>query len=70
MTTPAQVHILRSLVFPENKTQVGVVEEVLGLISEVYFSVKPVVDVVGSIFQAGNLLFMESGKPLPPQRFL
>lgn len=70
MTANAQVPKFNAQVFLENKTQVGRVEEVLGPISEVYFSVKPVDGVVASSFQPGDRVFLGPDKLMPLQRFL
>lgn len=70
MTPNAQVPKFNAQVFLENKTQVGRVEEVLGPISEVYFSVKPIDGVVAGSFQPGDRVFLGPDKLMPLQRFL
>lgn len=70
MTADARVPKFNAPVFLENKTQVGRVEEVLGPISEVYFSVKPVDGVVAGSFQPGDRVFLGPDKLMPLQRFL
>lgn len=69
MTAIAQVPKFNAPVYLENKTQIGKVEEVLGPISEVYFSVKPVEGVQASSFKHGDKVYMGADKLMPLQRF-
>lgn len=69
MTATAQVPKFNAPVFLENKSQIGKVEEVLGPISEVYFSVKPVEGVVASSFKPGDKAFLGPDKLMPIERF-
>ncbi|KAL2216220.1 Gar1/Naf1 RNA binding region-domain-containing protein [Thermoascus aurantiacus ATCC 26904] len=57
-------------IFLENKTPVGKVDEVLGPINQVYFTVKPQEGIVPSSFKAGDKFYISSDKLLPMERFL
>lgn len=49
---------------------IGKVDEVLGPITQVYFTVKPTEGVQAKSFRAGDKVFISSDKLLPLQRFL
>lgn len=70
MTSSAQVPKFNAPVYLGNKMEIGRIEEVLGPISEVYFSVKPVDGVVASSFQPGDRIYLGPDKLMPLQRFL
>ncbi|KAE9188834.1 hypothetical protein PF004_g22388 [Phytophthora fragariae] len=55
--------------FLENKTRIGKVDEILGSINEVMFTVKPDSGVSASSFQAGDKVFISPDKLLPLSRF-
>lgn len=57
-------------VFLENKTQIGKVDEILGPINEVFFTVKVQEGVVATSFKANDKVFIGSDKLLPIDRFL
>ena len=57
-------------VFLENKTQIGKVDEILGPINEVYFTVKCQEGVVASSFKSNDKVFIGTDKLLPIDRFL
>jgi H/ACA ribonucleoprotein complex subunit 1 len=57
-------------VFLENKTQIGKVDEILGPINEVFFTVKCQEGVVASSFKANDKVFVGTDKLLPIDRFL
>lgn len=69
MTAIAQVPKFNAPVYLENKTQIGKVEEILGPISEVYFSVKPTEGVVAASFKPGDKVYLGPDKLMPLQRF-
>ena len=54
----------------ENKTQIGKVDEILGPINEVYFTVKTEPGVVASSFKASDKVYISSDRILPIERFL
>jgi H/ACA ribonucleoprotein complex subunit 1 len=55
--------------FLENKTRIGKVDEILGSINEVMFTVKPDSGVSATSFQAGDKVFISPDKLLPLSRF-
>lgn len=57
-------------VYLENKSQIGKVDEILGPINEVYFTVKCQEGVVASSFKANDKVFIGTDKLLPLDRFL
>ncbi|KAK6069190.1 h aca ribonucleoprotein complex subunit 1 [Seiridium cupressi] len=57
-------------IFLENKTQVGRIEEVLGPINNVYFSIKPSEGIQATSFKPGDKFFIGSEKLLPLEKFL
>ena len=57
-------------VYLENKTQIGKVDEILGPINEVFFTVKCQEGVVASSFKANDKVFVGTDKLLPIDRFL
>ncbi|ERS98898.1 H/ACA ribonucleoprotein complex subunit 1 [Sporothrix schenckii ATCC 58251] len=59
-----------AFVFLENKTNVGKVDEVLGPINQVYFTIKPSEGIQAASFKAGDKFFLSSDKLLPFERFL
>ncbi|KAI2469161.1 Gar1-domain-containing protein [Annulohypoxylon bovei var. microspora] len=57
-------------IFLENKTAVGKVDEVLGPINQVYFTVKPSEGIQAASFKPGDRFFIGSEKLLPLDKFL
>ena len=56
-------------VYLENKRKIGKVDEILGKISEVFFTVKMDPGVLAKSFQPNDLLFVGTDKLLPLSRF-
>ena len=56
-------------IFLENKNKIGKVEEVLGPINQVYFTVKPDAGVSAKSFKANDKVYIGSDKLLPLSRF-
>lgn len=54
----------------ENKSQIGKVDEILGPINEVYFTIKTEPGVVASSFKADDVVYIASDRVLPIERFL
>ncbi|CAK7563376.1 MAG: H/ACA snoRNP pseudouridylase subunit [Sporothrix epigloea] len=59
-----------AFVFLENKTNVGKVDEVLGPINQVYFTIKPSEGIQAASFKAGDKFYLSSDKLLPFERFI
>ena len=57
-------------IFLENKTPVGKVDEVLGPVNQVYFTVKPTEGIQATSFKDGDKFYIGSEKLLPLERFL
>ncbi|GCE98157.1 H/ACA snoRNP pseudouridylase subunit [Zygosaccharomyces mellis] len=57
-------------IYLENKTQVGKVDEVLGPLNEVYFTIKCTEGVHATSFKDGDKFFIGPDKLLPIERFL
>ncbi|KAJ5268311.1 Translation elongation/initiation factor/Ribosomal beta-barrel [Penicillium chrysogenum] len=57
-------------IYLENKTQIGKVDEILGPINQVYFTVKPQDGIVATSFKAGDKVYIGGDKLLPLEKFL
>ncbi|TEA11931.1 H/ACA ribonucleoprotein complex subunit GAR1 [Colletotrichum sidae] len=57
-------------IFLENKTAVGKVDEVLGPINQVYFTIKPSEGIQAASFEEGDKFYIGSEKLLPLEKFL
>ncbi|KAJ5190417.1 uncharacterized protein N7498_009402 [Penicillium cinerascens] len=57
-------------IYLENKTPIGKVDEVLGPINQVYFTVKPQEGIVATSFKTGDKVFIGGDKLLPLEKFL
>jgi len=56
--------------FLENKTPIGKVDEILGPINQVYFTIKPSEGIQATSFRSGDKFYISSDKLLPLERFL
>ncbi|KAK9454433.1 Gar1/Naf1 RNA binding region-domain-containing protein [Dipodascopsis uninucleata] len=57
-------------IYLENKTAIGKVDEILGPINEVYFTIKPQEGIVAASFKPGDKFYIGPDKLLPLERFL
>jgi H/ACA ribonucleoprotein complex subunit 1 len=57
-------------IYLQNKSVIGKVDEILGPINEVYFSVKMGEGMVANSFKKGDKVYIGSDKLLPIERFL
>lgn len=57
-------------IYLQNKSVIGKVDEILGPINEVYFSVKMGEGMVASSFKKGDKVYIGGDKLLPIERFL
>ncbi|OAX33581.1 hypothetical protein K503DRAFT_655419, partial [Rhizopogon vinicolor AM-OR11-026] len=57
-------------IYLQNKSVIGKVDEILGPINEVYFSVKMGEGMVASSFKQGDKVYIGGDKLLPIERFL
>ncbi|KAI9367859.1 Gar1/Naf1 RNA binding region-domain-containing protein [Aspergillus egyptiacus] len=56
-------------IYLENKTPIGKVDEVLGPINQVYFTVKPQEGIVATSFKAGDKVYIGGDKLLPIEKY-
>lgn len=66
----AKIPQFNAFVFLENKTNVGKVDEVLGPINQVYFTIKPSEGIQATSFKADDRFYLSSDKVLPFERFI
>lgn len=57
-------------IFLENKSQIGKVDEILGPVNEVYFTVKMQEGMIAKSFKADDKVYIGTDKLLPLERFL
>ncbi|KAI9300706.1 Gar1/Naf1 RNA binding region-domain-containing protein [Cunninghamella echinulata] len=57
-------------IFLENKTQIGKVDEILGPLNDVYFTIKMQEGMVASSFKVDDKVYIGTDKLLPLERFL
>merc|ERR1711881_482637 len=57
-------------IYLQNKTQIGKVDEILGPLNQVYFTIKPQEGIVATSFKSGDKFYIGSDKLLPLEKFL
>jgi rRNA processing protein Gar1 len=57
-------------IYLENKSSIGKVDEILGPINEVYFTIKPSDGIVANSFKSGDKVYIGGDKLLPLDRFI
>ena len=57
-------------IYLENKTAIGKVDEILGPLNQVYFTIKPQEGIVATSFKTGDKFYIGGDKLLPLERFL
>ncbi|KAJ0416123.1 Gar1/Naf1 RNA binding region-domain-containing protein [Aspergillus carlsbadensis] len=57
-------------IYLENKTPIGKIDEVLGPINQVYFTIKPQEGIVATSFKPGDKVYIGGDKLLPIEKFL
>jgi len=67
---PDKVPYFNAPIYLQNKSVIGKVDEILGPINEVYFSIKMGEGMVASSFQKGDKVYIGGDKLLPIDRFL
>lgn len=70
LTKPTTIPYFNAPIYLENKTQIGKIDEILGPINEVYFTVKMENGMVASSFKKEDKVFIGGDKLLPIERFL
>ncbi|KAG7096645.1 hypothetical protein E1B28_004061 [Marasmius oreades] len=67
---PDKVPYFNAPIYLQNKAVIGKVDEILGPINEVYFSIKMGEGMVATSFQKGDKVYIGGDKLLPIERFL
>lgn len=67
--TNSMIPYFNAGIYLENKAKIGKVEEVLGPINKVYFTIKPDAGVNANSFKADDKVYIGSDKLLPLSRF-
>ncbi|KAI9643452.1 H/ACA snoRNP pseudouridylase subunit [Ciborinia camelliae] len=57
-------------IYLENKTSIGKVDEILGPINQVYFTIKPTEGIQATSFKTGDKFYIGGDKLLPLEKFL
>ncbi|KAH0542376.1 hypothetical protein FGG08_003221 [Glutinoglossum americanum] len=57
-------------IYLENKTAIGKVDEILGPINQVYFTIKPQEGIVATSFKSGDKFYIGGDKLLPLEKFV
>ncbi|KAJ2515123.1 H/ACA snoRNP pseudouridylase subunit [Coemansia sp. RSA 2049] len=68
--TNTKVPYFNAPIYLENKTQIGKVDEILGPINKVFFTVKMQEGVISDSFKVSDKVFIAPDKLLPLERFL
>ena len=67
---PDKVPYFNAPIYLQNKSVIGKVDEILGPVNEVYFSIKMGEGMVASSFRKGDKVYIGGDKLLPIERFL
>ncbi|WVQ73072.1 H/ACA ribonucleoprotein complex subunit 1 [Cryptococcus sp. DSM 104548] len=70
LVTPTKIPYFNAPIYLQNKTQIGKVDEILGPINEVYFTVKMDAGMLASSFKKDDKVYISGEKLLPIERFL
>ncbi|KAK4684186.1 H/ACA ribonucleoprotein complex subunit 1, partial [Tremellales sp. Uapishka_1] len=70
LVTPTKIPYFNAPIYLSNKTQIGKVDEILGPINEVYFTVKMGEGMLASSFKKEDKVYIGGDKLLPIDRFL
>mmetsp|Transcript_13210 Transcript_13210/g.23426 ORF Transcript_13210/g.23426 Transcript_13210/m.23426 type:complete len:202 (-) Transcript_13210:176-781(-) len=68
--TTEKIPYFNAPIYLENKTQIGKVEEILGPINNVFFTIKMSEGIVATSYKSGDKFFIDPMKLLPLDRFL
>ncbi|KDE07336.1 hypothetical protein MVLG_02378 [Microbotryum lychnidis-dioicae p1A1 Lamole] len=69
-TMPSKVPYFNAPIYLPTKAAIGKVDEILGPINEVYFTIKPSAGIQATSFTAGDKVCIGTDKLLPIERFL
>jgi H/ACA ribonucleoprotein complex subunit 1 len=70
LTEPTKIPYFNAPIYLQNKTQIGKVDEILGPINEVYFTVKMEQGMNATSFKKDDKVYIGGDKLLPIERFL
>lgn len=70
LTVPTKIPYFNAPIYLSNKTQIGKVDEILGPINEVYFTVKMEQGMMAASFKKEDKVYIGGDKLLPIERFL
>jgi len=70
LTAPTKIPYFNAPIYLSNKTQIGKVDEILGPINEVYFTVKMDQGMMAGSFKKEDKVYIGGDKLLPIERFL
>ncbi|WVW86078.1 H/ACA ribonucleoprotein complex subunit 1 [Kwoniella bestiolae CBS 10118] len=70
LVTPTKIPYFNAPIYLQNKTQIGKVDEILGPINQVYFTVKMDQGMLASSFKQEDKVYISGEKLLPIERFL
>ncbi|KAE8539439.1 H/ACA ribonucleoprotein complex subunit 1 [Cryptococcus gattii VGV] len=70
LTASTKIPYFNAPIYLQNKTQIGKVDEILGPINEVYFTVKMEQGMLASSFKKEDKVYISGEKLLPIERFL
>ncbi|KAF2000414.1 hypothetical protein P154DRAFT_435045, partial [Amniculicola lignicola CBS 123094] len=68
-STNPKVPYFNAPIYLENKTPVGKVDEILGPLNSVYFTIKPQEGIQATSFKTGDKFFIGQDKLLPMDRY-
>ncbi|KAK9157608.1 hypothetical protein Scep_004182 [Stephania cephalantha] len=68
--TNEKIPYFNALIYLQNKTQIGKVDEIFGPINESYFSIKMMEGIVATSYAKGDKFYIDLAKLLPLARFL
>ncbi|KAL2913359.1 H/ACA snoRNP pseudouridylase subunit [Polyrhizophydium stewartii] len=70
LPSQSKIPYFNAPIYLENKTQIGKVDEILGPLNEVYFTVKLQEGIVATSFKPKDKVYIAPDKLLPLERFL
>jgi len=69
-STNVKIPYFNAPIYLENKSQIGKIDEILGPMNEVYFTIKLQDGMVATSFKTNDKVFIAPDKLLPLERFL
>ena len=64
----AKIPYFNAPIYLQNKSQIGKVDEILGPLNQVYFTIKPQEGIVAASFKEGDKFYIGGDKLLPVER--